>query len=216
MCIGQAIIMLLAPAFPDWLTNEKSLALAVTFLLFIVTVFLFLDSFFKGKEQRRRWEREDESRANEQQARWEREDRLREEDAKPKVAVEIGKRANIPDIVFMCFNLGNTIFIIDQMIITATNPKCGVQTSDLVGPPVLFPGKFATMPYDCKYLLTNGFQEANAVFVLRGPHGIERTEPVWFYVSPDPTQGYDWTIGRLADRLPGAIVLQPRSIPQGQ
>lgn len=214
--------MLLSLPFPDWLTNERSLPLAtwglvaVTFLLVIATVFMFFDSFFKGKEQRRRWRQEDESRAKEQQARWEREDRLREEDAKPKVAVEIGKRENTPDIVFMCFNLGNTIFFIDQMIITATNPKRSVRTSDLEGPPVLLPGTFITTTYDCKDLLTDGLQEANAVLVLRGPHGLEHTQPVWFYVSPDPTQGYAWTIGRLADRLPGAIVPQPRSIPKGQ
>jgi hypothetical protein len=214
--------MLFSLTFPDWLTNEKYLAPATwglvgaTLLLVLATIILFLDSFFKGREQRRRWEREDVSRAKEQQARWEREDRIREEDAKPKVSVEIGKRENAPEIVFKCFNLGNTIFIIDQMIIIATNPKCGFETRDLVGPPVLFPGKFATMPYDCKYLLTDGFQEANAVFVLRGPHGLERTQPVWFYVSPDPTRGYDWTIGRLADRLEGAIVPQPRSIPKGR
>jgi len=208
--------------FPDWLTNEKSLTTATwglvgaTLLLVLATIILFLDSFFKGREQRRRWEREDASRAKEQQARWEREDRIREEDAKPKVAVEIGKRENAPEIVFRCFNLGNTIFFIDQMIITATSPKRSIRTSDLVGPPVLLPGTFISTTYDCEGLLTDGFQEANAVFVLRGPHGLEHTQPVWFYVTPDRTQGYDWRIGRLADRLPGAIVLQPRSIPKGQ
>jgi hypothetical protein len=214
--------MFLSLTFPDWLTNKDSLTLATwglvgaTLLLVLATIILFLDSFFKGREQRRRWEREDISRAKEQQSRWEREDRLREEDAKPKVAVEIGKRENAPEIVFRCFNLGNTIFFVDQMIITATNPKRSVRTSDLVGPPVLLPGTFISTTYDCAGLLTDGFQEANAVFVLRGPHGLEHTQPVWFYVSPDPTQGYDWTIGRLADRLPGAIVPQPRSIPKGQ
>jgi hypothetical protein len=214
--------MFFSLTFPDWLTNEKSLTPATwglvgaTLLLVLATIILFLDSFFKGREQRRRWEREDASRAKEQQARWEREDRIREEDAKPKVAVEIGKRENAPEIVFRCFNLGNTIFFIDQMIITATSPKRSIRTSDLVGPPVLLPGTFISTTYDCEGLLTDGFQEANAVFVLRGPHGLEHTQPVWFYVTPDPTQGYDWTMGRLADRLPGAIVLQPRSIPKGQ
>jgi hypothetical protein len=72
------------------------------------------------------------------------------------------------------------------------------------------------MPYDCKFIFTDGFQEANAVFVLRGAHGLERTQPIWFYVSPDPTEGYNWTTGRLADRLPGAIVPQPRSVPKEQ
>lgn len=214
--------MLLFLALPNWMTNEKSLAPATwglvgaTLLLVLATVILYFDSLLKGREQRRRWKREDDSRANEQKARWDREDQLREEDAKPKVAVEIGNRENAPEIVFRCFNLGNTIFFIDQMIITATNPKRSVRTSDLVGPPVLLPGTFISTTYDCEGLLTDGFQEANAVFVLRGPHGLENTQPVWFYVSPDPTLGYNWTIGRLADRLPGAIVPQPRSIPKGQ
>jgi len=207
--------MFLSLALTDWLTNEKSLPIA-TWGLVVVTFLLVFDSFSKSKEQRRRWKLEDESRAKEQQARWEREDRIREEDAKPKVAVEIGKRENAPEIVFRCFNLGNTIFFIDQIIITATNPKRSVRTSDLVGPPVLLPGTFISTTYDCEGLLTDGFQEANAVFVLRGSHGLERTQPVWFYVSPDPTRGYDWTRGRLADRLEGAIVPQPRSIPKGQ
>jgi hypothetical protein len=214
--------MILSLALPDWITNEKSLVTATwglvgaTLLLVLATVILYFDSLLKGREQRRRWKREDESRAKEQQDRWQREDRLRQEDAKPKVEVEIAKRDNIPEIVFKCFNLGNTIFFIDQMIITATSPKRSIRTSDLVGPPVLLPGSFITTTYDCAGLLTDGFQEANAVFLLRGQHGLERTEPVWFYVSPDPTHGYDWTRGRLADRLPGAIVLQPRSIPEGQ
>jgi hypothetical protein len=214
--------MLLLLALPDWFTNEKSLTLAtwglvaVTFLLVLATFILYFDSRSKGSQQRERWKLEDDSRASEQKARWNREDQLREEDAKPKVAVEIGKRKNAPEIVFRCFNLGSTIFFVDQMIITATNPRCSVRTSDLVGPPVLHPGTFISTTYDCEGLITDGFQEANAVFVLRGPRGLERTQPVWFYVSHDPTHGYDWTLGRLADRLEGAIIPQPRSIPEGQ
>jgi hypothetical protein len=214
--------MLPALVLSDWLTNEKSLTLATwglvgaTLLLVLATVILYCDSLFKGREQRRRWKREDESKAKEQQDRWEREDRLREEDTKPKVAVEIGKRADAPEVVFRCFNLGNTIFFVDQLIITATVPKSSIRTSDLVGPPVLLPGSFISTTYDCEGLITDGFQEANAVFVLRGAHGLEKTAPVWFYVSPDPTGGYYWTIGRLSDRLEGALVPQPRSIPQGQ
>jgi hypothetical protein len=70
--------------------------------------------------------------------------------------------------------------------------------------------------YECEGLITDSLQEANAVFVLRGQYGLEYTEPVWFYVSHDPTRGYDWKVGRLADRLEGAIVTQPRLIPKGQ
>jgi hypothetical protein len=196
---------------PDWLTNERSLTVA-TWGLVVATLILFLDSVFKGKEQRARWEREDASRASEQTSRWEREDRLREEEAKPKVAVEIAKREGAPEIVFQCFNLGSTIFFVDKLVITADR---SVRTSDLVGPPVLLPGTFVFTTYDCADLLADGLREVSAVFVLRGAHGRVSTEPVWFHVFPDADLGYGWTIGRLADRLPGVIVQQPRSIPEG-
>jgi hypothetical protein len=202
-------------AFINWFTNERSLTVA-TWGLVVATLILYLDSRSKGKEQRERWEREDASRNNEQRSRWEREDRLREEDAKPKVAVEIAKRENAPEMVFRCFNLGSTIFFIDKMVITADR---SVNTSDLVGPPVLLPGTFISTTYDCSELLRDGVQglrEANVVFVLRGSHGLVSTEPVWFHVFPDATLGYGWTLGRLADRLPGTIVRQPRSLPEGQ
>ena len=218
--------MLMSLALPDWLANEHSITLAtwglvfVTLLLFLATICLYLDSRAKGKEEKERWGREDTSRATEQQSRWEREDRLREEYAKPKVAVEIARRENAPEIVFRCFNLGSTIFFIDQMIVTfigqivAANRT--VETSDLPGPPVLLPGTVFSTTYDCAGYLMDGFQEAHTVFVLRGSRGLEYTEPVWFYVFPDATLGYRWTKGRLADRLPGMIVPQPRSLPEGQ
>jgi hypothetical protein len=88
-------------ALPNWLTQEGYLTLATwglvaaTILLFLITLFLYFDSRAKGREQRERWEREDESRAKEQAARWAREDRLREEDAKAKVAVELAKRETV-------------------------------------------------------------------------------------------------------------------------
>jgi hypothetical protein len=204
--------MFIGHAIADFVANEKSLTVA-TWGLVVATLFLFFDSLVKGKAQRKRWEWEDAYRANEQNSRWEREDRLREEDAKPKATVEIAKRGNAPEIVFRCFNLGGTIFFIHQVVITANR---SVYTSDLVGPPVLLPGTFISTTYDPSELVADTFQEANAVFVLRGSRGLVRTEPVWFHVFRDAALGYGWTIGRLADRLPGNIVSQPRSIPEGQ
>jgi|GEM_PF-6178724 len=87
--------------------------------------------------------------------------------------------------------------------------------TDAVGPPVLLPGTFTSTTYDCTEFLTDGFREANIVFVLRGSHGLVPTDPVWFYIFRDGA-GYGWRRGRLADRLPGVIVAQPRSIPEGQ
>lgn len=52
---------------PVWMTSDSSLAVATwglviaTFLLVLATVFMWLDSKSKGKEQRERWRREDES-----------------------------------------------------------------------------------------------------------------------------------------------------------
>jgi hypothetical protein len=198
---------------PDWFTNEKSLAVA-TWGLVVATLILFLDSFYKGKEQRERWKREDASRAKEQRERWEREDRLREEDAKPKVTVELTQRDNAPEIVFRCYNLGSTIFFIDRMEVTY-QPGRTFHKRDTVGPPVLLPGTFISETYDCTEFLTDRFREANIVFVLRGAHGLVPTEPVWFYIFREGA-GYGWRRGRLADRQPGTIVLQPRSIPEGQ
>ena len=157
----------------EWFTGEKYITLA-TWGLVVATVILFLDSIHKGQEQRERWKLEDASRAKEQADRWAREDRLREEDAKPKVAVELARREGAPEIVVRCFNLGNTIFFIDQMVVTFTHQQT-VNTGDLVGPPVLLPGTFTSTTYDCSRFLTDGFQEANVVFVLRGSHGLVST-----------------------------------------
>jgi hypothetical protein len=201
--------MLPSVGFPDWLTNERSLTVA-TWGLVVATFFLFLDSLLKGKEQRKRWDREDAAKAKEQALRWDHEDHLREEDAKPKAAVEIARRDNTPNIVFTCFNLGSTIFFVDQMVVTVNRTVC---RSDLVGPPVLLPGTFISTEYDCKEVGADGLQEANAVFVLRGSHGLVTTEPVWFCFYPDAAGGYQWHVGRLSDRQPGVIPRQPRSIP---
>lgn len=211
--------MLLCLALPGWLTNEKDITLATwglvaaTFLLFLVTVALLIDSRAKSKDQAKRWEREDASRVKEQQARWDREDQLRADDAKPKVVVELAKREANPEIFFSCFNLGSTLFFIDQMIITVSMGS--THTLDLVGPPVVLPGTFVYTPFDGRELLRDGMKEANAVFVLRGSHGSVRTEPVWFYFYPDEAGSYEWGLGRLSDRKTGVIVRQPRSIPGG-
>ncbi len=114
LAVGYAVLSVIALALgvPDWFTNEKSLTVA-TWGLVLATLIPFLDSFYKGKDQRERWEREDASGTEEQRRRWEREDRLREEDAKPKVAVETAQRNEAPEIVFTCYNLGSTIFFIE-------------------------------------------------------------------------------------------------------
>jgi len=58
--VGYAVLSMIALTlgFPDWFTNEKSLTVA-TWGLVLATLILFFDSFYKGKEQRERWERED-------------------------------------------------------------------------------------------------------------------------------------------------------------
>jgi hypothetical protein len=144
-------MMFLALTLPEWLVGEKYITLATwglvlaTVMLFIATVIMYCDSRSKGKEQRERWKQEDDARTREQKNRWEREDQIRAEDAKPKVVIEISKRKDNPEAVFKCFNLGNTIFFVHQLIITATIPRPSVLTSDLQGPPVLLPGNFSSV-----------------------------------------------------------------------
>jgi hypothetical protein len=131
-------------------------------------------------------------------------------DREPKAFVEIVKDANAPDVLFKCSNLGTSAFFIDQLVVTGDNGS--VYTSDLAGPPVVYPAQFATIGYNCAELDTSGFHEANAIFVLSGSDWRQATDPVWFYVFPDPKFGYGWSLGRLADRRPGTIVRQPRLV----
>lgn len=216
--------MFLWLALPNWLTDEKYITLATwglvtaTLMLVVLTGILYWDSRAKGREQRERWQREDASRSREQEERWKREDRVREDDAKPKTAVELAKRDDAPAIVLRCYNLGNTTFFIDRIVITFIDrpgtANRTVHTMDASGPPVLLPGTFTSTTYDCAEFVTDEYREGNVVFVLRGLHGLVSTEPVWFYLFRDGAE-YGWTRGRLANRSPGMIVQQPRSIPEG-
>jgi hypothetical protein len=195
-------------AIPAWLTNEQSLALAtwglflVTALLVVGTFLLFLDSWKKGKEQRARWDREDQQLAD---------------DAKPKTLIELAKRPSSPDVVVLCYNLGSNIFVIDKLIVS-----CGSATSsdDLEGPLIVFPGTYVHIKVSCaEWLQTktvselNIIREAYAVLVLRGAAGSITTDPVWFCFRPAFTTAYEWSVGRMADKQPGVIPAQPRVIP---
>lgn len=103
--------MLLVIAIPEWVTGEKSLAVAtwglvlVTFLLVVATLVLYLDNRVKGKEQVKRWKRED---------------RLRAEAAQPKAVLELGKRQNAPHVIALCYNLGEHPFVIDKLVVSLT------------------------------------------------------------------------------------------------
>jgi len=137
----------------------------------------------------------------------------RKSDRENNAFVEIVRNPNSPEVLFKCSNLGTSAFFIDQLIVTGDNGS--VCTSDLAGPPVVYPGQSATIAYDCAELDSSGFHDANAVFILKGPDWWEAREPVWFYVFPDRTFGYGWAPGRVADRRPGTIVRRPRLINGG-
>jgi hypothetical protein len=112
-------LMLAVLLLPTWLTDEHAITLAtwglvaVTLLLVIATVFLCIDSWNKGNEQRDRWKRDDEQRnkdREEERARWLREDEIRLDQLSPKVAFGLDLRARANDlepIILWCANLGS-------------------------------------------------------------------------------------------------------------
>lgn len=189
--------MLLLIAFPEWLTSEKSLAVA-TWGLVVATLILYLDSRAKGKEQVERWKRED---------------RLRAEADMPKAVVELGKRQNSPHVVALCYNLGEHLFVIDKLFVSVQ--KGSTRISDLLGPYVVLPGSYVPVTCDCTELLCgkNELHDTSIVFQLKGASGVVATEPVWFSFYPHASGGYGWSVGGPGTRLPGMIVQQPRVIP---
>jgi hypothetical protein len=190
------------------MTPDESIAratwglVAVTGGLIAVTFLLVLDGARKSKEQRTRWREEDKRRA---------------EEAKPNAVVEIATDKDpSSQMIFACFNLGNNTFFIDRMIVTASDG--GRSESDLT-PQIVTPGTWVTILYNPREVLNwegekNPFKEAHAVFVLKGAAGTVTTEPVWFCV-PCVSAGEPcaWTLGRLADRMPGSIPKQPKALP---
>jgi hypothetical protein len=185
-------------AFLEWLTRDKSLAVA-TWGLVVATLIIYLDSRDRGKDQVERWKRED---------------RLREEAERPKAVVELAKRQNAPHVVALCYNLGEHPFIIDRILVSVQ--KGITRISPLLGPYVVLPGAYVPVTVDCSELLQRGKEDhhdTSIVFQLKGASGTVSTEPVWFSFYPDPSGGYGWSVGGPADRLPGMIVQQPRMIP---
>ena len=190
----------------DFFSTEKSLAPATwgltftTLLLVIATLFLYLDGRSKSREQL---------------ARWDREDQFKVEDAKPKAYVEIARIPEQDDVHFQCFNLGNTTFLIDKLILTISK-RGTTLTHNCPGPPVLLPGHAGTIWFNCAALLEpeGGFWEVQAVFHLKGALGEQLTDPVWFYFYSESGEmrHHDWRVGRLSDRQPGTLVKEPRII----
>jgi hypothetical protein len=191
-----------------WLTNEQSLTLAtwglvvVTALLVVGTFLLFLDSWKKGKEQRFRWDREDQQRID---------------DAKPKTLVELAKRPSSPEVVVLCYNLGSITFVIDKLIVYSGN---ATRFGDMEGPLIALPGSFVHIKVSrADWLQTKTVGEASitreayVVLLLKGAYGPIVTDPVWFCFRPAMEHQYEWTVGRLADRKCGVIPKQPRAIP---
>ena len=111
----------------------------------------------------------------------------------------------------LCYNLGDSPFVVDQLIVRF--PPDTASYRDLEGPHVVRPGDFVAVSVDCAEWLRSAMQEASIVFQLQGATGRLTTRPAWFYFYPEKPAGYDWRVGRLADRRPGAIVQQPRIIP---
>ncbi len=198
--------MCLLDAIPKWLTDEKYLTSAtwglviVTAALVIVTFILFLDSRSKGKEQRERWRREDES---------------LEQDRKPKSYVELVATGTPAKVYLCCFNLGSSSFVIDEVLVRSGFSSHRFQ---LAGPLVVSPGKFCYVPYELQNLSRwiidgRGF-DAALTFLLHGSSGDVITTPVPFCVLPNAENGYVCRLGQLADRRPGTIPRLLREIDE--
>lgn len=84
---------------PGWLTSEKDVTLATWGLVF-VTAFLALITFWQGREERKRWQRED---------------ALRREETQPKA--DFGLKISEPskELTFWCANLGTASFLISNI-----------------------------------------------------------------------------------------------------
>jgi hypothetical protein len=195
-----------------WLKDEKSLA-AATWGLVLATFLLYLDSRLRGKTQDRQWAQERQLRAHEQSERWKREDEIRALDGKPRAVVEIAAKRNVSEVIFQCFNLGTKTFFVDEIILTQSDSGSRLYWKP-DGPPILLPGTSVLLPFNCSLLLRadGGFVEMSAMFYVRASEGIEVLPPVYFYYWSEVGEMtvHDWNIGRLSDRLPGAIVAQPR------
>lgn len=196
--------MYLSSMIPDWLAwlmDEKSLAFATWGLVFatvalvLATLFLFLDSRRHGKDQVERWQRED---------------RLREAAARPSAIVELGKSPKSPDVIVLCYNLGEHPFVIDKLVVVVP-PSTHIW--ELQGPHVVQPGNYYRVPLHGGQLVSrNEPTDATVVFYLKGTSGTIPTEPVAFHLLPDGAGGYDWRMGSLAHKLPGTTVQVPREL----
>jgi hypothetical protein len=114
---------------------------------------------------------------------------------------------------FACFNLGNSTFFVDRIIVTASD---GTRSESDLTPQVVTPGTWVTIDYDPSLLLgiygeKTPFKEANCVLLLKGATGIAATDPEWFYVGYGNGRAA-WHKGRLADRQPGTIPEQHKVV----
>ena len=105
------------------MTGEKYLTFA-TWGLVIATFLLYLDGRSKGKEQRRRWEKEDKDRErerNELRSRWTREDEIRKSQEALNYRFGVKPRDD-GEVVVWVANLGTTSFLVTRVWLDITNP----------------------------------------------------------------------------------------------
>jgi hypothetical protein len=189
---------------PDYSLDHATWGLViVTGLLVIGTIATVIDGVIKGKRQDMRWEHED---------------KQREDAARPKALVELASYADDRlKMLFAVFNLGNNTFLIDRLTVTSTT---GRFYESQMSPQIVTPGTWVTIDFEPRHMLSERgesteFVEAYGVLVLKGATDTVTTEPQWFYVSyGSPTYRFPWEVGRVAERLPGAIVKEPRLLPK--
>jgi hypothetical protein len=188
---------------PDYSLDHATWGLViVTGLLVIGTIATVVDGVIKGRRQDRRWEDED---------------KQRKEDAQPKALVELATYADDRlKLLFAVFNLGNNTFLIDKLIVASTT---GRRYESQMSPQIVTPGTWVTIEFEPRHMLSErgestAFVEAYGILVLKGATDTVTTKPEWFYVSyGSPNYRFPWEMGRLSERVEGAMVKVPRLLP---
>lgn len=193
---------------PDYSLDRATWGLFyATALLVVGTIATFIYGWIKGRQQDKRWERED---------------KQREEDAKPKAFVELATYENDPfRMLFVVYNLGNQPFLIDKLVIKV-EAKGTTITAPHYSPQIVTPGNWAPIEFDHGLILSpNGgntpSEEAYGIIVIKGATGLPlEVKSDWLHVfypqPPRPDRKLSWSMGR-SNQHPGTVSQQPRILP---
>jgi cbb3-type cytochrome oxidase subunit 3 len=122
-----------------------------TWGLVVVTILLVAYSWHAGREQRKRWEREDEQRKqdrDEERARWKREDEIRNESQNPVFTFGLDWGASKSGIVLWCANLGLVTFQVEKVsaIVISDHNESSSSIADFVPQTLVKSGEKVDIP----------------------------------------------------------------------